>query len=166
MHCLSQNLQSHSLAVGHKKRCNETSFHKICNVTHSLLGIGKDVMLSFTKWMSQTGCWSYDKMWRDYLSQIVQCHLQTVGHSKRCDQNHETAFYKMWNVTYILVVMWWDCLSQVVQCHSLAISHRKRGDETAFHKMWNVTHSLLVIGKDGIRLPFTKCAMSLTRCWS
>ncbi len=28
-----------------------------------------------------------------------------------------------------------------------------------------VTHILLVIGKDVIRLPSTKCAMSLTRCW-
>jgi len=43
---------------------------------------------------------------------------------------------------------------------------RKKCDEAAFHKMWNVTHSLLVTGKDVMRLPFTKCAMSLTSCWS
>ena len=61
--------------------------------------------------------------------------------------------------------MWWDHLSRNVQCHSQAMGHRKRCDETAFHKMCNVAHLLLVIGKDAIRLPFTKYAMSLTNCW-
>ena len=50
--------------------------------------------------------------------------------------------------------------------HSQAVGHRKRCDETALHKMCNVTHLLLVMGKDVMRLPFTKCAMSLTCCWS
>src|SRR6266550_1359036 len=70
----------------------------------------------------------------------VQCH-SPVSHRERC-----------------------DCLSQnAVQCHSLAVGHRKRQyDQAAFHKMCNVTHKLLVIGKDVIKLPFTKCAMSLT----
>src|SRR6266550_1569135 len=82
MHCLSQNLQSHSLAVGHKKRCNETSFHKICNVTYTLLGIAKGVIrimrLPFTKCeMLLTSWWS-------------------------CD---ETAFHKLYSVTHLLSVI-------------------------------------------------------------
>ena len=50
--------------------------------------------------------------------------------------------------------------------HLLLVIGKKRGDETSFHKMQNVTHSLFVIGNDMIRLPFTKCPMSLTSCWS
>ena len=42
--CLSQNVQCHSLPVGHRRRCDETAFHKMHNVTHSLSVIGKDVM--------------------------------------------------------------------------------------------------------------------------
>ena len=37
-------MQFHSLAVGHRKGCDETVFHKMCNVTHKLLVTGKDVM--------------------------------------------------------------------------------------------------------------------------
>ena len=60
MSLFSQNMQHHSLSVGHKNRCNETAFHKMCNVTHKLLTIGKDVMgLLFTKCaMSLTSCQS------------------------------------------------------------------------------------------------------------
>ena len=116
------------------------------------------------------------------------CHLQTVGHRKRCDESHETAFHEMCNATHFLLViaknvmflpltkcatsltavwwseekMWWDCLSPNVQCNSLPVSHRKRCDEAAFHKICNVTHKLLVIAKDVMRLPFTTCTMSLT----
>jgi len=56
--------------------------------------------------------------------------------------NHETTFHKMWNVTHFLLFikrMWWDCLSQ--------------------------NHSLPVHRKHVVRLPFTKCAMSLTSCF-
>ncbi len=42
--CLSQNVQSHSLPVGYRKRCDETALHKMCNVTHFLLFMGRDVM--------------------------------------------------------------------------------------------------------------------------
>ena len=146
--CLStQNVQCHSLPVGHKKRYDETAFHKMCNlnVTHKLLVI-----------------------------------------RKKCD---EIAFHKMCNVTHFLFTgkyvmrlpltkcatsltscwsyekMWWNCLSQNVQCHSLSVGHGKRCDETGFHKMCNVTHNLFVIGKDVIRLPFTKCTVSPTFCW-
>ena len=57
---LAQIVQCHSLAVGQRKRCNETAFHIMCNVTHKLLVIGKDAMrLSFIKCaMSLTCCWS------------------------------------------------------------------------------------------------------------
>ena len=143
----TKNVEHHLQAVGNRKRHVETAFHKMFN----------------------------------------ECHSLAVGHKKRCLD--ETAFHKMSNVTHFLLVigkdvmrlpytrcwmsltrcwsqeeMWWDCLSQNVQCHSLAVGCRKRCDETAFPKMCNVTHFLLVIGKDVMRLPFTKCAMSLTSC--
>jgi len=37
-------MEYHSLSVGDRKKCDETAFHKMWNVTHSLLVIGKDVM--------------------------------------------------------------------------------------------------------------------------
>ena len=98
----------------------------------------------------------------DTLSQKVQCYSLAVGH-RRCD---EAAF------------------SQNVYCHSLAVGHQKRSDKTDFCKMCSVTHFLLVMGKDVIRLswqnvqchsqpishmmrlPFTKCILLLTSCWS
>jgi hypothetical protein len=43
--CLSQNLQCPSLAVYHMKKCDDTAFRQIFNLTHSLLVIGKDVMI-------------------------------------------------------------------------------------------------------------------------
>ena len=79
--CTSQNMQCHSLAVGHRqtydetafhkmgnislavshsKRCDEIALHNMCNVTHKLLGLGKGVMrYHFTKGaMSLAFCWS------------------------------------------------------------------------------------------------------------
>ena len=50
--------------------------------------------------------------------------------------------------------------------YSQTVGQRKRCCETAIHKVCNVTHFLLAIGKDVMRLPFIKCAMSLTSCWS
>ena len=168
-YCHCQNLQCHSQAVGWK-RCDETTFHKMCNITHILLVIGEDMMrLPSTRWaiyltccwseekdvmrlplpkcaMSLTCCRSYEKMWWDCLWQNVQCCSLAVGHRKRCD---ESAFSEMCNL-----------------CHSLPGGHRKGCDETASHKMCNVTHNLLVIRKDVMRLPFTKFAMPLTGCWS
>ena len=80
-------MQYHSQAVDHKKRCDETAFHNMCNATHFLLVTGKDVMrlsftncamnvthsllvignnvisLPFTKCaVSLTSCWSKEKM--------------------------------------------------------------------------------------------------------
>ena len=66
--CLSQNVQCHSQSVGHRKRCDETAFHKMCNVTHFLLVTGKNVMNHETAFhkclcqMSLTSCWSQEKM--------------------------------------------------------------------------------------------------------
>ena len=103
--CLSQNVQSHSLSVGHRKRCDETTFQRMCNVifTHKLLAItGKYVMrLPYIKCaMPLTSCWSQEKMWWDCLSQNVQYHSLAVGHRKSCD---ETAFHNMCNVTHFLL---------------------------------------------------------------
>ena len=143
--CLSWNVKCYSLPIGHRKRCDETACH--CHslpVGHSR----KSDKTVFHKMCNVTYCLLVigKDIW-DCLSQNVQCHSLPVGHRKRCD----------------------DCLSQNVQHHSLAVgSHRKRCGETVivFHKTCNVTHLLLVIGKYVIRLPFTKCAMSLTSCWS
>ena len=52
--CLSQNVECHSLAVGHRKRCDQTAFHKMCNVTHLLLVIRKDVITAFHKMCNVT----------------------------------------------------------------------------------------------------------------
>ena len=168
MRLLLGNVQCHSLAVGHREWYDETAFHKVCNVTHLLLVIGKDVMrLPFTKCAMLLTCyWSSGMMWWDSLSQNVQYHSLAVGHRKdlmrlpfrRCAMSLTSC----WSLEKI----WWDCCSQNVQCHSLAVGHRKRSDETTFHKRCYVTHCLLVIGEDLMRLPFTKCAMSLTGCWS
>ena len=55
--CLSQNMQCYTPTVGHRKKCDETAFHKMCNVTHMLLVIGKDMMnLSFTKFAILLTC--------------------------------------------------------------------------------------------------------------
>ena len=41
---ISQNVQCYSLAVRDRKRGDESTIHKMCHVTHSLLVIRKDVM--------------------------------------------------------------------------------------------------------------------------
>ena len=157
MRLLDQNVQCHSLAICHRKRCDEKACHKKSNVTHSLSVKGKDVMRLPCKKspMSLTACWSLEKMqWvEDCLSQ--KCAISLT----RC------LLYKK---------LWWDCLSQKcsamsltpcnwssqrwghsqnVQGHSQAVGHRKWGEI----KICNVTHSLLVIGKNAVmRLPATK----------
>ena len=187
--CLSQNAQCHSLAVGHRKICDETAFSKMCNVTHLLLVIGKDVMrLPLPKFsMSLTCCWAWERMWWDCLSHNVQCHSLPVGHGKQmwwdclsqCVQCHSLAVGHRKDVMRLpftkctisltfcwsLEMMWWDCHSQNVQCHSHSVGHWKRCDVTAIDKMCNVAHKLLVIGKDVMLLPLPKSAMSLTSCW-
>src|SRR6266576_2994373 len=83
-----KDLQCHSQAVGQGKRGDDSAFDKICNVTHSLLVIQKDVMrLPFTN---------------------VQSHSQTVGHKKRCDE--VTVIHKMYNVTHSLLVIGKDLM--------------------------------------------------------
>ena len=121
---VSQNVECHPLPFSHRKGCNETAFHKMYNVTHFLLGIGKDVM------------------------------------------NHETALHKMCNVTHTLLVMGKDVMTlhfKKVQCSLLsAIGHRKRCDENVSQNVQFSSHSIAHIGKDSMRLPFTKCGMPLT----
>ena len=159
--CLSQNVQCNSLAVrigkvvtqirlsstkcawhplpvGYKKICDETALHKMFNVTHLLLVIGKNVLrlpLNDTYLLLVIG-----KTWWNCLSENVQCHSLSVGHS-------ETAFHKTCNVTYSLLVIEMDmiriCLSKHVPCYPLSVGHRISCDETAF----------------------TTCAISLTCCW-
>ena len=160
-------MQCHSLPVGHGKRCDETTFHQMRNVTHwllviekmlwawlfhkmyhitcFLLVIGQDVIrLHFPKmWMSPTNCLWWKRSW-DCLSQNVQGHLLPVGNRKRYS---ETALQKN------------------LQCHSQTDCHRKGFDQTAFHKMCNITHILLAIGNILIRsffVPLKQHDMMLT----
>ena len=108
-------MQCHSLAVGHRKKmwrdclsqivqCNSLAgkrmwwdhLHKIYNVTHILLVIGKDVMrLIFMRCaMSLTTCWLKENRSWDCPLQHVQYHSQAiqVGYRKRC---HDTSFHKL-----------------------------------------------------------------------
>ncbi len=105
-------------------------------------------------------------MWWDCLSQNVQCHSLPVDQWKGCDGLSFTKCVMSLTNYWSWEKMWWDCHSQNGQYHSQTVDHRKSCDETAFHRMCNVTHRLLVRGKHVMRLPFTKYAMSLTRCWS
>ena len=80
-------MQCHSHAVGDRKRCDDSAFHKMCNITHKLLVIVKDVMrLPFTN---------------------VQCHSHAVGDRKGCD---ETTFHKMCTVAHSLLVIGKDVM--------------------------------------------------------
>ena len=148
---LSQNVQCHSLADDHGKRCHETTFHTMCNITHSLLIMVKDVMrLPFTKCArSLTSCWSLENMrwdcpghnmWNDtHKLWVIERNVMRLPFTEcQCALN---VTHFLWSSKK----MWLDCLSHNVQCHSLPVGHRKRSDpsQTAFHKIW----------------------MSLTRCW-
>jgi hypothetical protein len=169
--CLAQNVQCHSHAVGYRKRCDEITFHKICNLyaTHSLLAIRK-----------QCDETAFHEMYS--ITHILLFMGKTCG---------ETAFHKMCNVTHsisILGKMWWNSVKKCAMSLT-AFGHEKRCSEAAFHHMCNVTHFLIVISymkRCGVRLPFTnmwlgchslsvdykkrtrlsitQCAMSLTCC--
>ncbi len=142
----------------------ETPFEKMCNDTYKLLlVIRKDIMrLSFTTCaMSLTVCWSQVKM---CLSQNVEHHSLPISHMNWCDV---TAFHRMCNVTYLLLVIGRGVMrmcSQNLQNYSLPVGNRKVCDQTVLQKMHNVTDILLVVGKDVIRL-LGACATSLTPCW-
>ena len=56
-------------------------------------------------------------------------------------------------------------ISKNVQCGSLAVGHKKRHDETAFHKRYYDSLPVHYAIEDVMRLPSTKCVMSLTDCW-
>ncbi len=131
----------HSQTGGHRKRCDETVFQKMCNVTHKLSVIGCDET-PFTKYPIIVAH-KLLVIGKDCLSWNVQCHSHPVSNR-----------------------VWWDYPLQRVQWHSLPVGHSKQCNETAFHKMGTATHLLLVIGKDVRKLPFTKYLMSLTSCWS
>ena len=53
-----KNVQYHSLPIGNRKRSDETGIQKMCNVTYSLLAIGKDVRRHFPKCVPLTAWWS------------------------------------------------------------------------------------------------------------
>src|SRR6266550_2428415 len=83
-----------------KEGFDETGFHKMCNITHSLLVMGKDVMT--------------------LPSQNVQCHSLPVGHWNRCD---EIVLHNMCNVTHLLLVLGKDvpftnCTMSLTSCWS------------------------------------------------
>ncbi len=139
--CISQNVQYHSQAISHRKQCHETGFHKMCDVTHWLLVIGKDMMRSsFTKCAisdSLAICHSKDAMRLPF----TKCVISLTSCEKMC-QWWVSCLSQMFNVTHSLLVigkavisftkcamsltscwsqgkMGWDSLSQNVQCHWL-----------------------------------------------
>ena len=150
--CLSQNLQHRSQTVGH--RCNDTAFHKMCNVTHRLLVIGKYVMRG--------------------LAQHVPCHSQTVCHRKSCDETifhkvciechsqavcNETVSHKVCNVTHKLFVVGKDVMRvPFTTCAILLTSCWSWETIWWYYPSPNVivTHSLLIIWTDVMRFPSTK----------
>ncbi len=160
-----------SLTPCFRKGCDETVF-KMCNVTHSLLVIGKDVMrLPVTKVFNVTH--SLLVIGNDVIRlSFTKTHMQWSHHSQPVGINMiRQHFRKMCNVT-----------------HSLLVIGKGVTVRLPFIKMCNVTHKLLVVGKDVISLPFEnvqchlppldrgnsdmiwlpfkKCAMSLTTCLS
>ena len=133
--CPSLSVQHHSLAVGHMKQCDKTTFHKMYNATHKLLVIENDEMrLPLQNMHCDSLAVGHKEQWIMYLSQHLQCHSLAVGQMKRCD---ETAFHKICNAPYLLLVI-------------------GKSDEIPFHKMSTVTYWLLVRRKDVMTLPFTK----------
>ena len=86
MECPSQNVQCHSLPVGHRKGCDKAAFNKICNVTHFLMIIGTDAM----------------SLLRPFTTYYAVCHSLAVGCRKECD---EIALHKMCKVTHKLLVV-------------------------------------------------------------
>ena len=102
----------------------------------------------------------------------MQCYSHAVGHMKRCDETiagDETALHKMCNIAHFLLVIGKDGMRlpfTKYTCHSQAVGHGEGCDEGTFYNMCNITHKLLAIEQYVMpRLPFTKCAISLTRCW-
>ena len=146
--CLTQNVQCHSLAVGHRMRLPFTkcpmlltsywSYQKMwwdCltqmfNVSHLLLVIEKDVMtLPFTWFaMSLTCCWSWHKCDENSFHKMCQHDTHFLFVIEKMGQD------KMWCET---------ALHKILQWISQTVCHRKRCDQNAFHKS----------------------LMSLTSCW-
>ena len=154
-HWLSQNVQCHSLAIGNKKRCDETDFHKTCNVTHKLLVMWRGVRrVPFKKCpMSHSLLVIGKDVMRPPVGTKHAISLTSCGHGKGCD---DTDFHKCAISLTSYLSKEKVCISRNVPCHSLPVCHRKWCDKTTFHKICNVTHFLLVIGKDVMTPPFTK----------
>ena len=84
----SQNVQHHSQTVDHRRICDKAVLHKICNVTHKLLVIEKDLMrLTFQMKCSDS-------------------QTSRIGHRIGHD---ETAFHKMYNINSLSVANWKMC---------------------------------------------------------
>src|SRR6266576_2249447 len=124
--CLSQNVQCHSLAVGHRKRCDETAFHKMCNVTHKLLVIGKDVMRLPSKMIFNVAH-ILSVIWKRYIEPLLR---------------------NICNVTHILLAIGTCFIRssfEPLNQHDMLLTfyvHRKRSNFTAFHRACNITHNL------------------------
>ncbi len=102
------------------KRCDETGFYKICNVTHLLLVISDDIALQRNA-MSLTSCWSYKKMSQGFFSQKCVCHSHAVHRRDDGDENTNEQCHS--HPVAIAKVVFTNVL-----CHSLAVGHEKRCD--------------------------------------
>ena len=124
-------MQCCSQAVGHRKQCDEIAFHKMCNVTHLLLVIGKDVVrLPFQKMCTITHCLlviGKDEMRLLFTNMCNVAYLLLV-------KGKDMPFTKKWNETHFLLVIGKDCdqtgFHKNVQCYPQSVGHRRRCDQT------------------------------------
>ena len=148
--CHSETVKYHTLPIGHRKRCNETAFHTMHNVTHtwalSVIGKRCDVTAFHNRCnvahqLLVIGTW----YWQAASHKIcnVTHRLLTIGK----DVRRHTFTKSPMSLTGTNCWSW-----EKIWCHY-------------FHKMCNVTHWLFVIG-DVMRLHFTKSVLPLTCCGS
>ena len=128
--CIPHNVKCYSHPVGHRKGCDETALQKMCNVTHNLLVIGRDVIiLPFTKSaMSLTPCWLWEQIWWDCPSQKCNITHRLLVAGWEAMKLLGRRLHKAYNL-YGMVKWWakkqrydwWDSLTKM--SHSLAVDH-------------------------------------------
>ena len=148
--CLSQNVQCHSLAVGCRKRCDETASHNTFNITHNLYN---KIMIMCSNcpvadWPAsltsfQTGV-SIMRSWEN-RNQCHQLSFAIVYHMM------DTHISKGWHTSCLFCNSLWrgfekeKYLLSVVLRHDVIFISRQKG---------NVTYFLLLIQSNLLRLSF------------
>ena len=120
--CLSQNVQCHSLAVVHRKRCDLTAFHKY-------------PILSLTCY------WLYERMWWDCLSQDVLCHSQSVAQkevSKFSCSKSLTFFRSGISIMSFEKKCNWLSFSRVFHMKSSHVTKESHTSCLFYNNLWNI----------------------------